>query len=83
MWSKPWCMAVEWGHRELCRKAGDDGGETRFWMGLIEKRISDFKKANLQTNIDTTGEVMEETIHGRGEVGREEPLRLLLCEGPE
>jgi hypothetical protein len=45
---------------------GDDGGETRVWLELMERKISDFGKANFQAYTDPAGEVMEETIHGRG-----------------
>ena len=61
--------------------ADDDGGEVRFWLGLMERRRLYFEKANLQAYIDLAGEAMEEMIHGRSEAGGDDPLQLLFCEG--
>jgi hypothetical protein len=39
------------------------------WLGLMERSISDFKKAILQSYKDPAGEAMGETFHGRGKAG--------------
>ncbi|XP_059453365.1 uncharacterized protein LOC132183914 [Corylus avellana] len=55
---------------------GDGGGEVRFWLEMMERRRSDFEKTNLQAYTDSASEAMEETIHGRGGAGGDDPFYL-------
>jgi hypothetical protein len=57
--------------------ASENGGEVRFWLGLMERSRSDFEKANLQAYIDPAGEAMKEVIHGRGK--QEETIHCSYC----
>ena len=49
----------------------------------MERKISDFEKANFQAYTDLDSEAMEETIHSKGKVGGGNPLQLLFFESQE
>ena len=70
-------------HRALSERwnVGDGGREAHCWLGLMEKRRLNFKKANIQAYTNLAGEAKEEMIHGRGEPRGDDPLRLLFREG--